>query len=306
MPKKRIIIISLVLLFFSSCATIFNSNYSVVEVHTIPKGAEIIIDNKDTIKHTPFAIAFPRSRRSVNFKLIQDTITRNINLPAKFDNTFIFGNVFFFSFGHLIDLRSKKIYRYPKKVYVNFETGEVVLDKIRLTSGEFLQYAISFPLINHFYFKKDASHKSMAGFFGIGGGIEYHVDDQFLSTSVGFSSEKIYLEYGNIPDFDSWERIRVSYINFLFNNKFKIGYTGLGFAYQELNFTKKEYDFNSQKPITNRFRNKGLALSLSQKIIIYNDISVSMLYQPTVFNTVEEKFTYQHYLSLQFIFNFRI
>lgn len=108
-------------LFLSSCATIFNSSKTTLNVYT-NQPTKLIVAN-DTSKNTSTVrtITVGRNKNELKLVIFNDSLQRTLNIKP-FSSFAYWANLgFYYGLGMLVDLNNPKRYGYPKMVYVDLE-----------------------------------------------------------------------------------------------------------------------------------------------------------------------------------------
>ena len=184
------LVLFIISILFSSCATLLNQPYVNVEIKTTEPSE--VIHNKDTVKtvNNKTNLWVERKNEKLSFEAITDSISKTIEVKNSLSSAFWCGNLFsgVGIFGYLIDLKSPKRYTYPKRVYINSAETDgkyYRYNPITNRKGE-LYLHLSLPYINSFYIEPPSeSYKGSIGFFGISAGVDYyHSQSQFINVSA--------------------------------------------------------------------------------------------------------------------------
>lgn len=179
---KRVIPLFIVI-FCTSCATIFNSKRTTANIHTYPDHAEIILNKKDTFCCNVELVFMLRSGYPLEIKVKKDSLEKTVFVKPILSSTFIFPNLFslgFYGIGYPLDLIGRKRFTYPNDIYINMnEKG----DKYRTaTDNQLLNVVLHIPLVNNYAF----SNSNYFGGFGFAGSAELFVDEKnYLSFGFG-------------------------------------------------------------------------------------------------------------------------
>jgi hypothetical protein len=117
-------IAGLILLTFTSCATLLNKDVTQLEI--ITNSPATVVMNNDTLKSlnkkTPIKVI--RQAEPLSIMIFNDSIVKNVNINYR--NSFAYwANLgFFYGAGMLIDMNNPKRYTYPKTVYVDMNNAD--------------------------------------------------------------------------------------------------------------------------------------------------------------------------------------
>ncbi|MHB9055152.1 MAG: hypothetical protein ACYC2P_03225, partial [Paludibacteraceae bacterium] len=186
----RYSIFLILVILFSSCATLVHQRTVDVNVHS--DSVRICINN-DTARwyNTPTWINVERSRNDFTLTARKDTIQKQINIKSKLSTAFWLGNIFsgIGVFGYAIDLTNPKRFTYPKNITIDLNSNNPSTGKYRnwLTPEKGLfTFKISIPEGNHFYLNKGNGYGNTFGFLGISGGFEYYFNEKYcLNMDLG-------------------------------------------------------------------------------------------------------------------------
>lgn len=121
---NKLILVCVIILTCSSCATLFNSRTRRLTIFTDTPASVVI--NKDTLissnNQTPLIVL--RQSNPLSVTVFNDSISKNINIRA--NNSFAYwSNIgFCLGLGMLIDIKKPKRYTYPSTVYVSMKNKD--------------------------------------------------------------------------------------------------------------------------------------------------------------------------------------
>lgn len=120
---KRQIILGLILVTCSSCATLFNSKTT--QLNIITDTPATIVMNKDTVKsfNNRIHIKVLRQQTPILLKVSNESISKNITIHSK--NSFAYwSNLgFLYGVGALIEMNKPKRYTYPTTIYLSMKNN---------------------------------------------------------------------------------------------------------------------------------------------------------------------------------------
>jgi hypothetical protein len=126
----------LILLLFSSCATIFNKKTCKVNFITKPGGSRIIY--KDSIYDSPVTLNVKRSKEPLRITQVYDTLKKDYIIKASPNAQFLYCNLagisgilFFVPVPYIVDLTNPKRFYYGSNLELNlYDTVTVIRPKI--------------------------------------------------------------------------------------------------------------------------------------------------------------------------------
>ncbi len=294
------------ILLFSSCASLLNRPYTYIKVETDLDSTVVKVPNDRTNYIAPAIVPVKRSKYDIVLELHNDTINKTVQVPSKLSPAFTVGNLFSAGlYGYLIDLTNPRRFTYPKSVYVDMVSDNIVLNNNYFEPGKGSVFlTCNLPLISQFYSYDGNSYSSQMGVWGIGSGIEYYQTPKEyfsiqFSAMLGVSEELP-------PDQDLYRKYQSTmafYIGLRQNFKKQKWHFGLGPAYTSIvNKQYKQYVGTYTKQIY-----QGIGFSLTSSRQLTKHAYVGVVYTPLVF-TRNRFYTigYQHSISLDFSLKFRV
>jgi hypothetical protein len=119
------LVLCAMLLSLSSCATIFNSKLTGLKVVT-SEPSRLVINQQDTVSNLSVEknIAVNRDKKPLNLLIYNDSLIKEVNVNYKLSSTSFLNFYFSYLFwvGYIVDANTKKLYTYPKLVYVDFHS----------------------------------------------------------------------------------------------------------------------------------------------------------------------------------------
>lgn len=111
-----------IVLGFTSCATLFNSKETKVNLHS--KTPVRLVVEKDTLPgdSTSFSFYVPRKKENLNIKVFNDSTAKSYSVYSKDSKAYYLNIGLSFPWaivGILVDYKNKKRYTYPKHLYLN-------------------------------------------------------------------------------------------------------------------------------------------------------------------------------------------
>jgi hypothetical protein len=125
----------------SSCATLFNSKYTTVTVHS-EKPRQLVV-NTDTLERISniHEISVLRDKAPLNLTFVDDSLSKSISIPSQNSAAYwlnLYPSVPLF-LGFYIDTKTKRRYTYPKNIYMDLNNPEnTYLSNFSLDSSEII------------------------------------------------------------------------------------------------------------------------------------------------------------------------
>ena len=333
MNINRLTILGLVIISFSSCATITHRKTVRVNIYTDVDSALVCVKDSDECYVTPAYIELTRSKSDVELLIKKDTVAKTLTLDSQLSSTFIIGNMFFGIggiAGYLIDLTNPKLYTYPQYNYVSL-TGNEKYNKSTTVKPVPISYTRSLPKKNQLYFKvslpegnqfylnqgPEYGYGTALGFLGISVGLEYYFSDLYsINFDIGTMMDFPLPFPAMVDYFGTYERSFANYIDlqigrdvkfFNFDIGLQFNKTSFNVIESELNY--REYNQQDYKEYMNYFHeqfNAGLAFSGHYRVM--NIFSVGINYFPSCFTWNKGDFDlhYSHLLMLELALRFKL
>lgn len=318
---------------FISCASIINSNVTSLVVYSEKPLA--VVHKKDTLKTgysnglNSVLLTPKRSKDSLQLTVIDDQVSKNINMPSKISFMYYMNAIPLFLPGFLIDNSNPKKYTYgqlcaldenlnivkatteQKKDYSRRKnkihlkkTKPIIYRKSEEIMEKDVYLHLSFPSYSHTLLhpglRNQVDRGSILGFsFGLD---YYYKKNRFfnLSTNTTFAG---YFQIGCGDDgADDQENIDISSISILHNHRKKYFSYGYGLNYSYVYWRKNEYptnDFNFLYRKKRRYSTLGLAFN--GNFYFYSFFYGGITYKP---NFVRLKpsgystFKYEHQITI--------
>ena len=181
------IILQIISIYLSSCATIINRGSYNLKVTSNAPNAQVQIN--DSTFRLPLKLNIKRSNKDLPVTLISATLTKDFIIKASPNPEFVFGNLMWAELcpvAYLVDLTNRKRYYYGKIVSLNLYDSITIIKPTILkryqkyisqtypTSQRQINLTLSLPWINNFYLHpQNETTKANTGFWGISAGVEY-------------------------------------------------------------------------------------------------------------------------------------
>ncbi len=308
--KKNFLLLILVLISYS-CATLYNSPYKNVTIVTSDE-SKIIYDG-DTISTSENKAEISVERGPKPFTIIVENDSMSKQVDVKSQNSQIYWANIPFIYGFIFDYKNNKRYSYPRNVYIDTRNSNNTYSKYGQVKNKGEMYLhLSLPHMNSFLLTPQGeSPKSSVGFWGLTIGLDYyHSDNQYLNAGVSGVSDFFLPVPAAIDMSGEYELMSSGYVSLSNNhkiNRFSIGY-GLSFGRNFWDF--RYYDnFDPEPPTRDPVKKSGNAFGFVFPVYYQagNTFNLGIVYRPTLYRpSMPEKFKYEHLISLDFAFKFRI
>lgn len=305
MIKKSLLLVFVVLI--SSCASIFNSQTVLLNIHSEVDSMRICLKNDTNSWHQlPTWIEVNRSRKDLPIITEHNKTRKEIEIDRKFSSIFIFANLLSpYGLGYVIDLFSNKAYKYPNYILLlnnnpNKEYSSLLIpEKGRLDLKFSLPYGVNYAGQSNFVRRN--TYKFMGGGFGI----DYYYknnlsinSDIFLLRNIAENSYNYDLKFIN--------RSTISTIDFQIGSiykKFKYEY-GIQFnqAIDEVEYYKDIYT----KVETSEVVQSKFGLAFSAYYNLSNKINIGLNTYPSfiVFENSKLSGRFSNIVFLELMFKF--
>lgn len=314
----------LILIFCSSCATLFNTKTHELKLASKTENAQVQI--KDSIYNLPTKIKVERSKEPLNLKFISDTHKVDYQIGPKLTKNFVYGNLLFLYFspiGYSVDYTNHKRFHYGKSVLIDNDTINITYELKRKKRAKVFKETnkgnlfvnASIPYFNNFHMRpENVIPESNSGFFGISLGADYYYKKKNF-INLTYSQNLIFetpfpapISYDSDHEHNQTSAFLLSN-NHVFN-RFSVGY-GLSYINYKWSLHKEsEFDSeNNQITKADNITKKHVALGFTFPAYyrLNKMLYLGVIYSPTFYtpNSVN-KFTYEHVISLDVKVKFRI
>ncbi len=283
------------LVLFSSCAAIFNSKSTTVNIHTYPEKATIILNQKDTFCCNVDLFKVNRSGYPLTVQVKKDSLQKTVYVSPILSSTYALPNLlnfWFYGGGYFIDLASRKRFTYPKDVYINLNRKD---NKYSTDAdNQLLNLVIHVPIINTYNFSiakqiltnltdpysgihysdTIGGQSNTWGLLGLSGSMEFYLNkNYYLSGNMGFYPKSTFFVY-SAPDRD------YRYMSLSINRRFNRYHIGAGLGWERLSYANDPYSENAA-PIGNVYTD-GYTLRLEAQYQLSDSWYLSTNYQPII------------------------
>lgn len=313
---KKISLLIIVVLGFSSCATLLNSPTKTIYITTNTL-AKVIV-NKDTFRtfQHKMPVEVQRQSADLNINVSNDSINKTVTVKHR--NSFAYWlNAYptpLLGAGFLIDMKNPKRYTYPTRIYFDMTdtTNTYQLYAPGRKKGS-IDLHVSMPYINSFMLKPgyENNYKSNTGFWGVTLGLDYYYSSkQFINLSVSGVSD-FFLPFPAAVDISGYyELMSSAYVSVSNNrriNKFLIGY---GLSYVKNIWDLRYYYWGEREPMTREpivKSNNAIGFVFPAYYMPNEHFFVGVVYRPTLLRlSTENPFKYEHLISIDFGWKIRL
>ncbi|MDT8309031.1 MAG: hypothetical protein RQ866_05835 [Bacteroidales bacterium] len=288
-PLVGLVIVSMVI---SSCSMMLNSHTTDITIASEQTDVAILVDDT-VLLPLPVTIEVLRSRRALPLVIAYDTLLHSFDLKRTISPTYIFGNpVALYGLGYLIDLAYTKMFAYPKEIWFDFASQNVVQYGFPFQQGAtYLEAGYVAPSIIR-YNKGTQQY----GFWGITG-------FSFGSSFVYNNNQFVYFHVGALQGFSSaiTEGIR---LESLVSTFLKTGIGGRFLHNIEYRLGLSINNYYMRDGFSNNMWNNSYSYTVGffTDLAYYfrNNIFIGFTYQPSIFDfqTAEFQYSAMRYLQL--------
>lgn len=195
-------------------------------------------------------------------------------------------------------------------VFLNY--GQSNHNQLELSKVGEMEIMFSFPYVNHFYIKpKDEGVKSQMGFWGISVGIGYQYAEKSFANVVVSGQLNAELPIPVARDYENGvkEFQYSSNISLMNNHQIKKWIVSYGISFSQQNWHINYYGdfYNPPTDVNRSYTTNSLGVNVGTYFCIFKNFNVGILYRPNfLMLKPETKWHYQHSISLDIAFRFRI
>jgi len=324
----RLLLLLLLPLCLSSCATIFNRKEYKLKIYAYENNVKAKVN--DSVYTLPAYVKVKRSKENLAVQFITDSLTRNVTIKSSVNPEFIYGNLAFLQFapaGYIADCFTDKRFYYGRKLlFKSWDTTTVFTppifsgvkkyfaQKYPVQKGQ-VNMSISIPYINGFYMQPQGEGVRMnAGFFGLSAGLEYYYKENTfakitIASAIDFDFFIPVPIEGDGP-YQSTRNFNISLTNNHKLSRFVLGY-GVSYAKNTWQYhTGNGFDetFGTIMPTPSRKEvSESLGLSFNAYHQFTKDFFMGVVYNPTFYDVSPSgQFNYQHIISLDLMWKVRL
>lgn len=313
---KKILIMLITSILFSSCATILNKKTYDLSFSSDLENANVKI--YDSIYSLPNKVKVIRSDEDLSVTLFSDSLALDYKIKASPNSTFLYLNLVGMQaspINYAVDFTNKKRFYYGKKVHLDSkDTLRIIEPPIRKFWTEYfakkyekkqgnINLIVSIPYVNGFNFEpENYGTKVNTGFWGISAGAEYfYRNDKYLSLKVVGATDFFVPIPAAVTSGDVREDMSTIYVNFTDN--FKFGRLNFGYG---LNYSVNNWKYTNETDRDNlikiKRRNQSFGLTANAYYQFNKYLFVGVVYRPTFWEIKpHSEFEYEHLISLDFM-----
>ncbi|MCK5742658.1 MAG: hypothetical protein KAH48_10600 [Chlorobi bacterium] len=304
------LILIVLLITLSSCASIMNSERVLVTIHT-NKDATVILDGLQYPKGKETVLSLRRRAYDRVITVRSDSLEKTVNIRSEYSNYFVFANLPFTPISHIADYligTDNLLYTYDDHIYIDMNNyingyseyafrGTRKEQRLLITVPEVNVFSQSVPELTN--------NINAVGFLGLGLTYErQYRENKYWSTSLEIASD-LPVPVPMIGQFNIDRKYGYQYCwhydirdNYDLNDYFSVGY---GLSLNRL-LTPSKYAY-SDSDVKKDYESMAIGLSLAAKIRITKWFALGINYNPSFFELMSDsKFDYSHYASLKMIF----
>lgn len=281
----------------------------------------------DSTYDLPTKINLKRSKNDLDIQLILDTSKISFIVKTSPNPAFLYGNLLWMQVSpaaYLIDFTNQKRFYYGKSIYLDINDSNRIIrpsvskfyyeyfSKIYPSNKGQINIVLSLPWINSFYFQpQNESSKSNTGFWGISFGLEYFYKEyKYISLNANAVSDFFVPVPAAVDISGEYEMMSSTYLSITDNFKFKRFSVGYGINYSKNIWDFRYYDrFDPPPPTRDPIKRKSesIGLTLNGYHQFGKHFHLGLIYRPTfLMVNPEVKFKYEHLISLDFAWKFRL
>ena len=310
---KNLSVLIIIVLAFSSCATLFNARTTRVDIHTTyPTTIVVGNDTVRTVKNKA-TIKVKRQEAPLQFSTIADSTLKNYSVNSRLSSAY-WGNIFFYyGLGYLIDLPSPKKFTYPRELYINPLSPDTKIRSIGNYNhkGE-LYFNISIPEVNFMQqYSNFMGQRYNAGFMGLSLGMDYYYHPSMFVNFTASSALTFEMPFPLPLDyFGPYESASTNYISLSNNHSFyflTLGY-GLSFSENIWRYSNNYWGGDLQQAYYSVYkRNYALGFVFPLYVKLGRHFQTGVIYRPSFYRPYERiPFVYEHLISIDLIWKFKL
>lgn len=298
---------------FTSCASILNSSYKEVTVHTT-KPSEIVYAQDTMHTHNnQVSLTVKRQDKSLSFQVLTDSLTKKIHIPPK--NSAWYGSNIFFNYGigMLVDKNNPKRFSYPNRIYIISEDPVNRYFKYNpITNQGRLQLHFSLPHINLYsLLPENERRKGSTGFLGLSFGLDYYRKDrQFISAKISGVTNVIVPFPAAIDLEGEHEFFNALAFSISNNHQIKRWSLGYGLAFSKLTWDLENFDSFDPIPPTRdpiKLSHHAIGLVFPTYYQFGQNFYLGLIYRPSFIRPqLTNVIKYEHVISIDFAWKWRL
>lgn len=330
-PNRFTIPVLILSLILTSCATITQRKSYVMKVDTNDSFAKL--SYIDSLYSLPTTIKVKRSKEDLPLTLVTKSSETEFTVKSSPNPAFVYGNligVYLCPVFYAVDFTNNKRFYYGRKVYLDTsDTVRTIVPplekrwtqafsksywdrKYQYNAGE-LYLHLSAPEVNSFLLRPDGEdYKFSVGFWGIGLGIDYYYQNRRFINVSALAIMDFFIPFPAPVDLSGEYELMSSIYGSISNNhqigRFSLGY-GLSVSRNTWDLRYYRWGTEEDDPHRDPVKKSNFALGLVFPVRYYfnKNASIGFTYRPSFYRpNAVNKFQYEHVMSLDFSFAFRI
>lgn len=316
----KYLLLSLLAIVSTSCATIFNGPFCTTNIVTnVPMTAVAGADTIELKPETSNMIVSMRDSKPRKIVLINDTKKDTIALIPRWSEAYYLN--FYPVTGFIIDGRTPKKWAYPRTVYLAdewIERNKIAWKTYPRKNADkgTVNLQLGFPYVNWFGFEYE-THQSSAGFMGAALGLDYFYKDRAYLSVSGHGIANAFIpfpaavDYGGIRNHMYSVYVSASNNHMLFSNRASVGY-GFSFGHDTWNtINHGSWEANAPDESVNQDNihrsSNSLGLVFPFCYYIKRSFYLGLTYRPLLVQFAENTcFNYQYTISFEFGWRIRL
>ncbi len=307
--KITIAVLLLNLLFFTSCATLFNQSSTKVQVHSLDSITGFTVNKDSIIQKNNAKINVLRSVDDLVIYVKTDSIDKNVSISSQFSGAVYWDIALspeLFFIPTVVDyfLSKEKFYSYPQHIVIQYDKKKNTLKHLPYYKQESrIDVAVNFPSFG-WLMPNVNQHlpKSAFSYLNTAGALHYYFKSNRaigLEYAIGRGANTQTAAYYLDGSGEFFHNFLVKYI--VDKNKLQLQ-TGLLWQYAEVKYghliNQNNPDLQSIKgdTITYFKQKQNIGLHLSATYFLTKNIGLNLKYQPTFFSLYDNRLNaeYQH------------
>jgi hypothetical protein len=288
----------------ASCATVFNNATHRVTIRTNLKADSIAVDSmKISFSYGEAKLHVTRDQKPLTIKIKGKDSLNTVQIKSRNSFNYVTGAAVTAGINILIERANPKRYYYQKNIYISQNDKGISIFRFAPTPKGSIRVHLSFPYLNYFYIATNNDHRNRYGFLGLSTGLDYYYkDNRFFGLQIGGAMDNAVGIPVGVDYFGEIERSNCLFVNATYNHT--IGSFEFGYG---LNVSRYNWYKADSAIIKEQRKTTALGFNLNSNYRITKNFRVGLLYQPSIF-TINNglKTEYQHLLSVELIFKFRL
>jgi hypothetical protein len=286
----------------NSCATIYNSKYKTVKIHTTLPSI-IKYDSLELhTKNNKLTLDLVRSKHPAKLTIVSDSGTKEVFIKP-YNSSAFYANLFYLCVGFVVDRNNPKRYTYPTTIHVNStDTSNTYFRFISPGKGQWLLHA-SIPYGNIYYFVPSGQSSAFGySYYGLSLGLDhYHRKGQFLELAASATTGWPFPFPAPVRFDGAFDFMRTQYASLTNNHKVWRLSIGYGLCLGQNIWTRRYYNTTPttiyQPPMRRTHTVAGMVFPLYYQAT--QRFRMGVIYRPTILRpTLSSYSRYEHLMSL--------